>query len=116
MSAETIWTVDDVRTKPGQGQAFLKAYREHYVPGAEARGMRLVHAKVEPAMWLDDEPNRLLLVWALDHVGTVWGAKHVARMTPDVDHFWNDIAPPLIEARTRSVMAEADQLEALANV
>ena len=116
MSDTSIWIVDDILVRPGQGPAFLKAYREHYVPGAESRGMRLVHSRVEPAMWLDEEPNRLLLIWAVPDVGAVWTSKHVARMSPDVDTFWDEIAPPLIQSRSRSLMAEADQLEALANV
>ncbi|WP_380879269.1 hypothetical protein ACFB49_21320 [Sphingomonas sp. DBB INV C78] len=116
MSDTPIWIVDDIVVRPGQGPAFLAACRAHYAPGAEARGMRLAHARVEPAMWLDEEPNRLLLIWAVADVAGVWGAKHVARMSPDVDQFWQDIAAPLIVSRTRSLMAEADQLETLSHV
>lgn len=116
MSDTPIWIVDDIVVRPGQGPAFIQAYREHYAPAAEARGMRLLHSRVEPAMWLDDDSNRLLLIWGVSDVGAVWASKHVARMSPDVDHFWDEIAASLIASRSRAIMAEADQLEVLANV
>ena len=116
MTASSIWIVDDILVRPGQGKAFLEAYRRDYAPGANARGMQLLHSRVEPAMWLDDEPNRLLLVWAVADAGALWLSKHVARVTPEVDTFWQETAPPFILSRTRSIMAEADQLEALDNV
>lgn len=116
MSANQIWIVDDIQTRPGQGAAFLQSYLENYAPAATARGMRLVHKMVEPAMWLDDASNRLLLVWAVADPGAVWGSKQVARMTPEVERFWQETAPPFILSRSRSVMAESDELEALGNV
>lgn len=116
MSSDDIWIVDDILVRPGLGQAFLKTYLEEYCPGATSRGMRLLHKRVEPAMWLDEEANRLLFIWSVADAGAVWRSKHVARMTPDVSVFWEETAPPFILSRTRSVMADVDQLEDLANV
>lgn len=111
-----IWIVDEVETKPGMGAAFLDAYLARYAPGNTARGLRLAHQMVEPAMWLDDAPNRLLLVWEADGAGAVWGAKHQARGDAAVDAWWNEEAPPFLLSRRRATMGSADVLEALADV
>ena len=111
-----IWIVDEVETRPGMGAAFLDAYMTHYAPGNEARGLKLVHRMVEPAMWLDDAPNRLLLVWQADHAGAVWTAKHQARGDAAVARWWNEQAPPFILTRRRGTYAPAEALKALANV
>lgn len=111
-----IWIVDDVETKPGMGRAFLDAYLARYAPGNAARGLRLIQQMVEPAMWLDDASNRLLLIWEADHAGAVWGAKHQARQDESVTRWWTEEAPAFIVSRRRSTMAPADMLEALSNV
>jgi len=111
-----IWIVDEVETKPGMGKAFLDAYMADYAPGNAARGLTLVHTMIEPAMWLDDAPNRLLLIWQADHAGAVWGAKHQARGDAAVGRWWNEQAPPFILSRRRGTYAPADALEALSDV
>lgn len=116
MTGGMIWVVDEVETRPGMGAAFLDAYLTHYAPGAEARGLRLAHRMVEPAMWLDDAPNRLLLVWEASDAGAVWAAKHQARGDAAVSRWWTDEAPAFLLSRRRSTMAPAEALEALADV
>lgn len=111
-----IWVVDEVETRPGMGAAFLDAYLARYAPGAEARGLRLAHTMVEPAMWLDDAPNRLLLVWEAADPGAVWTAKHQARGDPAVSTWWEEEAPAFILHRKRGTFAPAEALAALANV
>ena len=111
-----IWVVDEVETKPGKGRAFLDAYLARYAPGATARGLRLVHQMVEPAMWLDDASNRLLLIWEADSAGAVWAAKHPARGDESVIRWWTEEAPEFLIARRRYTMAPAAALEALDNV
>jgi hypothetical protein len=116
MIADSIWVIDEITTRPGQGKAFLDAYMTQYVPGATARGMTLTHRMVEPAMWLDDAPNRILLIWAMPNVDATWGAKHMARGDADVLHWWEVEAPAFILSRRRSTLANADVLESLADV
>jgi hypothetical protein len=111
-----IWIVDEVETRPGMGPAFLEAYLSRYAPGAEARGLTLAHRMVEPAMWLDDAPNRLILVWQAADAGAVWAAKHQARGDPAVTAWWEEEAPAYILSRKRGTFAPADALEALADV
>jgi hypothetical protein len=116
MIADSIWVIDEITTRPGQGKAFLDAYMTQYVPGATARGMTLTHRMIEPAMWLDDAPNRILLIWAMPNVDATWGAKHMARGDGDVLHWWEVEAPAFILSRRRSTLANADVLESLADV
>lgn len=111
-----IWIVDEIETRPGMGRAFLDAYLTRYAPGNEARGLRLVQQMVEPAMWLDDASNRLLLVWEADDAGAVWAAKHRARQDESVTRWWSEEAPGYLLSRRRSTMASADRLAALSDV
>ncbi len=117
MSDAPIWILDEVTTKPGQGPAFLAAYMERYAPKAQARGMTaLAHRMVEPAMWLDDAPNRLVLVWTLPNAGAVWGAS----MARGPIRMWRSGGtrrlPAFIESRRRSTLADADMLAEYDNV
>lgn len=116
MNATPIWIVDEIETRPGQGLAFLEAYMARYAPGAIARGMTLAHRMVEPAMWLDDAPNRLMLVWTVADADAAWNAKHAARGDPAVARWWNEEAPLFILSRRRATLADADMVEALADV
>lgn len=111
-----IWVVDDITVRPGQGPTFLAAYLQNYAPLAQRCGLTLGMRLVEPAMWLDDEPNRILFLWSAPDPATVWQAKHTMRHDPAVHHWWQELAPPMIENRRRSTLAEPDALAALADV
>lgn len=111
-----IWVLDDVIVRAGQGPVFLAAYLEHYVPPVQRCGLHLVHRLVEPAMWLDDEPNRILFLWSAPDPDTIWRAKHTLRHDPAVLRWWLQQAPALIENRRRATLADADELARLADV
>ena len=113
---DPIWIVDEVVAKPGQGKAFFDAYMARYAPGARRRGLTLAHQMVEPAYWLTDGSNRLLLVWTAADADTVWASKHQARNDPNVRRWWDEEAPGFIVSRRRSVLAEADVIAELADV
>lgn len=112
----SIHVIDDIVARPGQGKALYDAYMNRYVPGAEARGMVLAHRLVEPAMWLPAGTNRLIFIWKQADLGAVWGAKQRARLDPDVDQWWQEEAPLLIETRQRHTLAEAETLAEFDNV
>jgi len=116
MSDAPIWILDEVTTRPGQGPAFLAAYMDRYAPHAQTRGMTLAYRMVEPAMWLNDAPNRIVFVWTLPNAAAIWASKHVARSSPDVAKWWNEEAPVYIESRKRSTLADASALAELVNV
>ncbi len=111
-----VYVVDDLLAKPGRGEELLAAYRESYVPGAEARGMTLVHQLVAPAFWLPDGANRLLFVWTVPGATGAWRFKHAGRQDPAIADWWQRECAALIETRSRSILAEAAMLGALADV
>ena len=111
-----IWVLDDVTVRAGQGQAFLAAYLERYVPIVERCGLTLAQRLVEPAMWLDDEPNRILFLWSAPDPDTIWRAKHMLRRDPAVITWWHEYAPSMIACRRRAMLADAASVGALTGV
>jgi hypothetical protein len=112
----TVFVIDDLTAKPGQGEALRRAYLERYAPGATRRGMMLVHQLVSPAYWLPDGSNRLLFIWTVSGPGGAWAMKHAGRQDPELIAWWTEEAPRLVAARTRAICAEASALEGLADV
>ena len=113
--SEPILVVDEITVKPGGGEAFLAAYLREYAPLAEANGLTLLHRWVDPPVWLDHRPNRLLLVWRAEGPRGLWAAKRAAREDPRIAAWWAR-ADDLVEHRRRSVVAEAESLAGLADV
>lgn len=112
----TVFVIDDLTARPGQGEALRRAYLEHYAPGAQRRGMQLVHELVSPPCWLPDGSNRLLFVWTVPGPAGVWAMKHAGRHDPDVAAWWNERAPSLVASRSRSICGRAGDLGELADV
>ena len=113
--AETIYIVDDMLAAPGQGQALLALYRDHYMPAAEARGMVLDRIVVSPPMWLDEGENRLLATWTVDGAGGWWQQAGASRFNPAVAQFWVD-AKPLMASHDRYFGCTAADVESLSHV
>jgi hypothetical protein len=114
--ADPVFLIDDLTAQPGRGEALLDAYLREYVPGAEARGMTLLHRLVEPAFWLRDRSNRLLFIWTVPTPSDVWAGKRAARGDEAVLAWWNERAAPMILTRRRSMLADAGALEELDRV
>lgn len=112
----TLYIVDDVTAKPGAGAAFLEAYLQRYVPGAQARGLSLLHRLVSPPVWLPDQSNRLLFIWTAEGAAGVWASKFAGRSDPALAAWWETEAAALIESRTRAVYSDPDDVAALAHV
>ena len=112
----TVFVIDDLTARPGQGEALQRAYREHYAPGALRRGMTLVHELVSPPYWLPDGANRLLFVWSAPGPAGVWAMKHAGRQDPSVVAWWSDEAPRLVASRSRAICASAGDLPELGDV
>jgi hypothetical protein len=111
--AETVYLVDQVVVKPGQGEAFLNAYRERYVPGAQARGMRLEKTWVSPPMWLDDQSNTLLFIWSLQGAQGFWAMSFQGRQDPSLQQWWHEEAASMIESRQRYLASDVVDLTTL---
>ena len=112
----SVFVIDDLTAKPGQGEALQRAYLERYAPGAQQRGMRLLHQWVSPPYWLPDGSNRLLFVWTVPGPGGAWAMKHAGRQDPALEAWWTQEAPRLVAARTRAICAETVDLPELADV
>ena len=52
-----IYVLDEMTVKPGMLQQYQEAFAREYVPGAEARGMRLVGSWTTPPLELDGDPH-----------------------------------------------------------
>ena len=115
-AAPTVFVIDDLTAKPGQGEALRRAYLERYAPSATRRGMTLVHQLVSPPYWLPDGSNRLLFIWTVPGHGGAWAMKHGGRQDPDVVAWWTEEAPRLLATRTRAICANASDLAGLADV
>lgn len=111
-----VYVIDDLVAQPGQGEALRRAYLEHYVPGAQRRGMQLVHELVSPPYWLPDGSNRLFFVWTVPGPGGAWAMKHAGRQDPAVVAWWTESAPKLLASRSRSICAHPGDLPGLADV
>jgi hypothetical protein len=113
VSAEArVYVVDQLVARPGQAQALLQAYREHYIPGAQARGMRLEHSWVTPPLWLEEQSNTLLFVWSLPGAAGFWAMSFKSRQDPAVEDWWRQAAS-LVESRQRYVAGEVAELARL---
>jgi hypothetical protein len=112
---ETIYILDEVTTKPGQGEAFLAAYMEKYAPGARARGMTLVHRWVSPPLWLKEQSNTVYVIWSVHGANGWWGMSFLGRGDPAVAAWWAD-AEEMIVCRKRRFLSDVGDMDSLADV
>lgn len=115
MTNETIYVVDQVVARPGQARAFLKAYRERYAPGAQARGLVLERVLVSPPMWLEDQSNTLTITWTLQGVPAWWQMSSQARPDPAVAVWWAEV-DDMVVSRKRLFMSAVEDVEVLSHV
>ena len=112
VAATPVSILDELEIRPGQLAAFLESVERDYRPGAEARGMRLVHRWVTPPVEQPGLVNRVLLVWEVDGVEGFWRMRS-QNAAPEVAAFWQ-ATEAFVAQRTRRYAAEADALAALA--
>ena len=114
--AATVYLIDQVTPKPGLAQAFVQAWRERYVPGAQARGMRLEHIWVTPPLWLEDQSNTLTIIWSVRGAEGFWSMSYQGRQDPSLQDWWWNEAAPMIESRQRHVASDVADLAKLGAV
>ena len=85
-----IYVLDEMTVKPGMLRQYQEAYAREYVPGAEARGMRLVGSWTTPPLELEGESNVLLVLWSLDDVSSFWKARRAAGIDPQAQAWWRE--------------------------
>jgi hypothetical protein len=115
MANETIYIVDEIVTRPGEGRAFLDVYMKRYAPAAQARGLTLDRVLVSPPLWLDDQSNILTITWTLQGAPAWWQMSFRSRTDPSVTSWWAEVDEKVV-SRKRSYMSAAADIEALTNV
>ena len=74
-----VYFVDELHLKPGCLDGFLAAMRDRYLPGATARGQRLLHTLVTPPTATGAAsglvPQNVILIWQLGGVAGFWGVR-----------------------------------------
>lgn len=115
MADGAVFVVDRVVTRPGCTREFVDAYLTGYAPGARARGMALQQVLVSPPIWFEDQPNTVTVTWALPSARAWWEMTWQGRPDPAVGEWWTGVGH-LVAERSRSVAAEADDVDGLCDV
>jgi hypothetical protein len=111
----TIYVIDRVVTRPGCARKFVDRYLTEYAPGARARGMTLRDVLVSPPIWFDDQSNTVTITWSLPNAQAWWEMTWKGRPDPALGPWWDGVGE-LVEDRTRSVAAAADDVDGLCDV
>lgn len=110
-----VFVIDRVVTRAGCARAFVDRYLSGYAPGARDRGMTLCHLLVSPPVWFDDQPNTVTATWSLPSARAWWEMTWQGRPDPTLGAWW-DAVEELVVERSRSVAAEAHDVDGLADV
>ena len=102
-------------TRPGAPRRSSTRYLAEYAPGARARGMTLRDVLVSPPIWFDDQSNTVTITWSLPSAQAWWEMTWNGRPDPSSGQWWDGIGE-LVEERTRSVAAAADDVDRLCDV
>jgi hypothetical protein len=115
MADGQVFVVDRVITHPGCARKFVGAYLSDYAPRARERGMTLQRVLVSPPIWFADQTNTITVIWSLPSPQAWWEMTWKARPDPAVGRWWADIAD-LVAERTRTMAADADDVDGLCDV
>jgi hypothetical protein len=110
-----IFILDQLVSRPGEGQKLHDLYLAEYAPGARKRGMVLERTLVSPPLWLDDGANRLLFLWRLPDATAFWRKNELGRRDPVVRGCWARIDAVAADRR-RDTLADPADFAMLANV
>jgi hypothetical protein len=105
---EPVFMIDEIDLLPDSVDPLLIAFRERYLPGAQKRGMELVHTLVTPPESPPDSEVTLLLFWKLAGVGGFWQMRS-ANASPEIAAWWRE-CDALCVRRKRRYAVEADSL------
>lgn len=115
MSSGEVFVIDRVMTLPGCARRFVDAYLAEYAPGARDRGMELRDILVSPPIWFDNQTNTVTIIWSLPSPQAWWEMTWQARPDPAIGQWWERVAEMVAE-RTRSVAADAADVDGLCDV
>ena len=109
-----IFILDELESLPGKGEALLALCEARYFPDARRRGLTLVHRLVSPPLWLDDDINRIVLLWSLPDAEAFWRKNNLGRRDTEVIAIWAEIDRHA-GTRRRSTLADPADFARLAN-
>ena len=105
--AQRILILDEIDVKPGMTAHVRNAYREGYLPGAQARGMVLEAAwQHPPAIDIPELPATLFYLWSVEGEAG-WWKQRLSRKPDGSDEredkhgFWQSIAPMTLGRKRR---------------
>jgi hypothetical protein len=106
-----ILVLDEIVVKPGLAETYRQAYREGYVPAAEARGMRLDGAwQNPPGRDYDELATTLYYLWSVDGAQGWWAMRR-SRTADGLDeryqkHAWWQESDRMVEHRARKFLTD----------
>jgi hypothetical protein len=112
MAGGEVYVVDRVVTRPGCAREFVDDYLSGYVPGAADRGMTLRDILVSPPIWFADQSNIVTITWSLPSPRAWWEMTWQGRPDHSLGQWWASVAE-LVEERSRTVAAAADDVDGL---
>lgn len=108
-----IFLIDELVSRPGEGEAVLEAYRRLIAVPAEQRGMWLSRTLVEPCVWGKTSSNRLIFMWSLPNAMAAWRQKSTNRFDPTIVAAWREI-DGMVAERKRAFVCDAEMVGELA--
>jgi hypothetical protein len=99
--------LDELSARPGRLDELQRLLRERYLPGAQARGMRLVGQWVAPPSPLAEHGSEWLLLWELSDVDGWWDMRARASRDPAVLAFWRE-ADGCLAGRARRMLPPSE--------
>jgi hypothetical protein len=118
MAGGEVFVIDRVVTRPGCARRFVDAYLAEYAPGARERGMTLRDVLVSPPIWFDgaaEQTNTVTITWVLPGARAWWEMTWQGRPDRSLGEWWSRI-DELVQARSRSFAASADDVDGLCDV
>lgn len=100
-----IYILDCVKLRPGQLEAYQKALREEYLPGARERGMQLCGSWITPPVEVE-EGNELVTLWSLPSIEAFWAVRS-SRAGQELEAWWKE-SDRLTLSRERKFMTPAE--------
>ena len=86
---DAIFLIDEIELLPDVLDEFLDAFQARYVPGAEQRGMELLHTWITPPESPPDSGCTLIFVWSLAGIPGFWRMRS-QNAAPDIAEWWRD--------------------------
>lgn len=115
VSEGKVYVIDRVVTRPGRAREFVDRYLAEYAPGAADRGMTLDRVLVSPPIWFSDQANTVTVCWELAGAQAWWEMTWKGRPDKNLGQWW-DTMDELVESRSRTMAAAADDVDALCDV